>query len=119
MTKHSGVIRRVDDLGRIVIPKEMRNFMNVNEGDPYEISCTDNGFILEKYVAGEEMSVEVKEETEKRKILVEIRKCDSDYLTYLKLSPEMWKFLEWLERKGMIDADVIFDDIKEIPVIEF
>lgn len=35
---HSGVIRRVDDLGRIVIPKEIRRRMNIHEGDPIEIA---------------------------------------------------------------------------------
>ena len=119
MTKHSGVIRRVDDLGRIVIPKEMRNFMNVKEGDPYEISCTDNGFIIEKYVEGEEISKEVKKENKKEKILVEIKKDYSDYLAYLKVSKEVLDFLVWLDDEGMLDGEMSFEEIKEVPVIEF
>ncbi|MDF2615397.1 MAG: stage sporulation protein [Sedimentibacter sp.] len=42
--KSTGIVRRVDDLGRIVIPKELRRLMLVKEGDPLEI-FTDNGII--------------------------------------------------------------------------
>lgn len=35
--KATGIIRRVDDLGRVVIPKEIRRSMNIHEGDPLEI----------------------------------------------------------------------------------
>ena len=35
--KATGIIRRIDDLGRVVIPKEIRRTMGVREGDPFEI----------------------------------------------------------------------------------
>lgn len=35
--KTTGIIRRVDDLGRVVIPKDLRRFLNIREGDPLEI----------------------------------------------------------------------------------
>lgn len=35
--KATGIIRRIDDLGRVVIPKEIRRTMNIREGDPFEI----------------------------------------------------------------------------------
>lgn len=46
----TGVIRRIDDLGRIVIPKEIRRNLRMREGDPLEI-FTDRGgeVILKKY----------------------------------------------------------------------
>ena len=43
--KSTGIIRRIDDLGRIVIPKEIRRIMLIKEGDPLEIS-TDNGCVI-------------------------------------------------------------------------
>ncbi len=48
--KATGVVRRVDDLGRIVIPKEIRRTMRMREGDPLEIFTTGNGeIVLKKY----------------------------------------------------------------------
>ena len=38
--KATGIVRRIDDLGRVVIPKEIRRTMRIREGDPLEISCT-------------------------------------------------------------------------------
>lgn len=48
--KATGVVRRIDDLGRVVIPKEIRKTLRIKEGDPLEI-FTDNegGIILKKY----------------------------------------------------------------------
>ena len=47
--KATGIVRRIDDLGRVVIPKEIRRTMRIREGDPLEISV-DNGVIcLIKY----------------------------------------------------------------------
>ena len=48
--KHSGIIRRIDELGRIVIPKEIRRVHNIREGDPLEIISTDNGVYLQPYL---------------------------------------------------------------------
>lgn len=41
-----GIIRRVDDLGRIVIPREVRKAMNINVGDPLEIFTGRDGTII-------------------------------------------------------------------------
>lgn len=51
----SGIIRRVDDLGRIVIPKEIRKALKIREGEPIEISLTNGGdaILLEKVVEDE------------------------------------------------------------------
>ena len=46
--KATGIIRRIDDLGRIVIPKEIRRAMRIKEGDPLEIFTTSNGEIILK-----------------------------------------------------------------------
>lgn len=51
--KATGIIHRIDDLGRIVIPKEIRRNMNIREGDPMEIYLDgDNRVVFEKYNSG-------------------------------------------------------------------
>lgn len=38
--KATGIVRRIDDLGRVVIPKEIRRTMRIREGDPLQITLT-------------------------------------------------------------------------------
>ena len=47
--KSIGISRKIDDLGRIVLPKELRNTLNINAGDDFEITIDNNKIILEKY----------------------------------------------------------------------
>ncbi|MDD4237023.1 MAG: stage V sporulation protein T [Desulfotomaculaceae bacterium] len=48
--KATGIVRRIDDLGRVVIPKEIRRTMRIREGDPLEIFTDREGeVILKKY----------------------------------------------------------------------
>ena len=46
--KATGIVRRIDDLGRVVIPKEIRRTMRIREGDPSLITLTPT----EKFVIG-------------------------------------------------------------------
>ena len=41
--KATGIVRRIDDLGRVVIPKEIRRTMRIREGDPLQISWNKQG----------------------------------------------------------------------------
>ena len=55
--KATGIVRRIDDLGRVVIPKEIRRTMRIREGDPLEIYTSSDGeVIFKKYSAISEMS---------------------------------------------------------------
>lgn len=48
--KATGIVRRIDELGRVVIPKEIRRTLRIREGDPLEIFVDrDGGVILKKY----------------------------------------------------------------------
>ena len=48
--KATGIVRRIDDLGRVVIPKEIRRTLRIKEGDPLEIFTDREGeVILKKY----------------------------------------------------------------------
>ena len=58
--KATGILRRIDELGRVVIPKKIRRSMRMREGDALEI-FVDNGFLcLRKYEAEKEFSAEIK-----------------------------------------------------------
>ena len=47
--KETGMIRRLDDLGRVVIPKEIRKSLHLDEGDPMEILIDDKSVIFRRY----------------------------------------------------------------------
>lgn len=56
--KATGIVRRIDDLGRVVIPKEIRRTLRIREGDPLEIFTDREGeVILKKYSPIGELSV--------------------------------------------------------------
>lgn len=50
--RSTGIVRRIDDLGRIVIPKETRRVLGIKEGDSLEIFTEDENIILKKYQPG-------------------------------------------------------------------
>ncbi|MFT3950461.1 MAG: stage V sporulation T C-terminal domain-containing protein [Oscillospiraceae bacterium] len=55
--KATGIVRRIDDLGRVVIPKEIRRTMRIREGDPLEIYTSNDGeVIFKKYSPIHELS---------------------------------------------------------------
>lgn len=63
--KATGIVRRIDDLGRVVIPKEIRRTLRIREGDPLEIfTDREGGVILKKYSPISELSDFAKEYAE-------------------------------------------------------
>ena len=72
----TGIIRKIDDLGRIVLPKELRKYLNINPGDDFQILLDDDKIILEKY------SYLKNKENETIKI-IEIFKEETGYNIYL------------------------------------
>lgn len=50
--KSTGIIRKLDELGRVVIPKEIRNKLNIEEKDPIEIYLDGESIVLKKYESG-------------------------------------------------------------------
>ena len=47
--KATGIIRRVDDLGRVVIPKELRRNLKIKDGDPLEVFTENDAICFKKY----------------------------------------------------------------------
>jgi AbrB family transcriptional regulator (stage V sporulation protein T) len=63
--KATGIVRRIDDLGRVVIPKEIRRTLRIREGDPLEIFTDRDGeVILKKYSPISELGQFAKEYAE-------------------------------------------------------
>lgn len=63
--KATGIVRRIDDLGRIVVPKEIRRTLRIREGDPLEIFTDHEGeIILKKYSPIGELSLFAKQYAE-------------------------------------------------------
>lgn len=53
--KVTGIVRRVDDLGRIVLPKEVRRKIGISEGTAMEIFVSSDGITLKKYYPEDEL----------------------------------------------------------------
>ena len=54
--KATGIVRRIDDLGRVVIPREIRKTLKIKEGDPLEIFTTKEGeVVFKKYSYADEV----------------------------------------------------------------
>lgn len=60
--KATGIVRRVDDLGRVVIPKEIRKTMGIKEGDPLEIFVIDGGIAFMPYMAIDKLEINKEEQ---------------------------------------------------------
>lgn len=50
--KSTGIVRKIDELGRVVIPKELRKVLSIEEKDGLEIFTESDKIILRKYVPG-------------------------------------------------------------------
>lgn len=112
--KATGIVRRIDDLGRVVIPKEIRRTLRIREGDPLEIFTSNDGeVIFKKYSPIGELSAfagqyaEILHKTSSRPVIV----CDRDHvvsasglpkkeLLERRISPALEELIE--ERKSYI-----------------
>ena len=104
--KKSGLTRRIDELGRIVIPKEIRKNLKIRDSDELEISVRDGNIILNKYeVIEKDKTVDVLLKTiskiTKKNILftskdkiVDYSMEDKSKITDLELSNSIIKILE-------------------------
>jgi AbrB family transcriptional regulator, stage V sporulation protein T len=68
--KALGIVRRIDDLGRITIPMEVRRVHGWEPGTPIEMFATDNGLVLREYGA-EQKKLAILEELEYLKNVIE------------------------------------------------
>lgn len=93
--KATGIVRRIDNLGRIVIPKEIRKTMRIREGDPLEIFIERDGeVILKKYSPFEELGTFAKHYAESISTAIPHTVCICDLDTVIASSgPKGKQFL--------------------------
>jgi AbrB family transcriptional regulator (stage V sporulation protein T) len=87
--KATGIVRRIDELGRIVIPKEIRRTLRIREGDPLEIyTDREGGIILKKYSPIGELAAFAQDFTESLSQTLGMTAVISDRDTVLAASGE-------------------------------
>lgn len=107
--KATGVVRRIDDLGRVVIPKEIRKTLRIKEGDPLEIFTDKEGeIILKKYSPIGELSEFATEYAETLAKTTGHIACITDKDTVIAVSGGSKK--EYLEQDISSELEQIIDD---------
>lgn len=121
--KATGIVRYMDDLGRVAIPKDLRKRTGITEGDAFEIFVTtDKQIIMQKYHEEEPekngLKADTFKEEEYRKAT--IRDTGGDNKTvYLNLSKSAWDLLFWLESEGFFHYDVSISEGHDITTEDF
>lgn len=59
--KATGIVRRIDDLGRIVIPKEIRRILGIREGMPMELFTSDKGVVFQPFRPEQDIRQDIKD----------------------------------------------------------
>ena len=107
--KATGVVRRIDDLGRVVIPKEIRKTLRIKEGDPLEIFTDKEGeVILKKYSPIGELSEFATEYAETLAKTTGHIACITDKDTVIAVSGGSKK--EYLEQNVSQELEKIMDE---------
>ena len=107
--KATGVVRRIDDLGRVVIPKEIRRTLRIKEGDPLEIFTDKEGeVILKKYSPIGELSEFASEYAETLTKTTGHIACITDKDTVIAVSGAAKR--EWLEQGISKELERILED---------
>lgn len=111
--KATGIVRRIDDLGRVVIPKEIRRTLRIREGDPLEIfTDREGGVILKKYSPIGELSDFSKEYAESLQQAIGhiVLIADKDAIISVSGAPKK----EYLEKRVSDELEKVMEDRKTI-----
>ena len=112
------VIRRIDDLGRIVIPKEMREAMRINAGEAFDVTNTQEGKIIIEKINTVSFDDEVTINIPKDRKMYNIR-CDVCAGNVVLLTEDQIKFLNWLLDNEYLRDGIYYDEYtdKNIEII--
>ncbi len=115
--KATGIVRRIDDLGRVVIPKEIRKTLRIREGDPLEIfTDRDGGVILKKYSPIEELSDFSKEYAESLQQAIGNIVLISDKDEFISVCGISKK--EYLEKKISKELEKVLENRKTVCITD-
>lgn len=115
--KATGIVRRIDDLGRVVIPKEIRRTLRIREGDPLEIfTDREGGVILKKYSPIGELSDFSKEYAESLQQAIGHIVLIADKDTIISASGAPKK--DYVEKRVSDDLEKIMEDRKVALMME-
>ncbi|NMB33757.1 MAG: stage V sporulation protein T [Clostridium sp.] len=107
--KATGIVRRIDDLGRVVIPKEIRRTLRIREGDPLEIFTDREGeVILKKYSPIGELGDFATQYAESLHKTIGHITCISDRDTIVAVSGASRK--EFLEKSVSPDVEKVMEE---------
>ena len=115
--KATGIVRRIDELGRVVVPKEIRRTLRLREGDPLEIfTDREGGVILKKYSPIRELTNFASEYSDSLEQTIGniILVCDRDNI--ISVSGVIKK--EYLEKRISRDLEKVMDDRKSIAFLD-
>ena len=115
--KATGIVRRIDDLGRVVIPKEIRRTLRIREGDPLEIyTNSEGGIVLMKYSPIAELGDFAKEYAESLNKSSGFTACITDRSNIIAISGESKK--DYLEKPLSQEIEKILEDRSKVYVKE-
>jgi len=115
--KATGIVRRIDDLGRVVIPKEIRRTLRIREGDPLEIfTDREGGVILKKYSPIGELTDFSKEYAESLQQAIGHIILIADKDAFISVSGGSKK--EYIERKVSQELEKIMEERKAVLITE-
>lgn len=111
-TNTVGIIRHLDDLGRIVIPKEIRNQIGVEEGDSLNLlTLTDGSLLLRKMNDNKPMSdCSGAEKTEPKKKVIHFVDNYNEVTKVVTITTEQEKLLDWLIQEDYFGSDIEIHD---------
>lgn len=115
--KATGIVRRIDDLGRVVIPKEIRRTLRIREGDPLEIfTDREGGVILKKYSPIGELTDFSREYAESLQQAIGHIVLISDKDAFISVSGCSKK--DYIERKVSTELEKIMDERKAVLITD-
>ncbi len=92
----TGIVRRVDDLGRVVIPKEIRRSMGIREGEPMEIYLENDAVMFRRY------SYNLAKEVERVAELIECN-CNANPETMADISRMLSTIIELVKDEVVLE----------------